>query len=648
LSVRSALKFARTLVLRVVVGFGLLALLAVCWLSLAAPFAEVRREAASVVLLLWAWLATGLVWLAFGQGRLAGVIQNQRDWFDPARPLQPGMQRVPLKPQHGDWVGMLLRMGGLLQVGQPGLVYWIKGTSMAGLFLLPWLALLLWLFEGFARILWRRVAEVLVLTEDRLIWHRGPCQIQIPYAQLEEVLRGFQLLTTTIPRRELVLVTRGMMTVVARPGWPLWLVYWLLPRRELVVQSGLAHESFRLRPENELLVLETLAERAPHLVARGTGLLAARSEKGLEPSPDGTARPPLHAVLARQSQRRVLLDGSPFRSVLLSVLIWLLLPIWLLIGLEEAWWVHQSRPYLMDWLDAGFITTFLVWFAFLGLLLWLRQRGLPQVPPSAWPRPSAGDPSFRLVPGRWAWLGYGGQVLRLVVLGMALLLVGRVRVVVDLPALAIFEGLVVGIGLTLATRLLRQIGVELFGGLWLLEDRVLCDRGWTQAAIAYEDLQEATLTAPLGAPGDAGELRLRSAALVQIPARRGWWSLPLVPPLGGRELPTYWQDRTWLVTLAEPARFLQELGPHVPQLVRIDTGWITPLPSTGAAGHTAGDRAADDLEAGDPAACDLAVGDLAVGDLAAVDLAGPKTDQPAGQPAEEPAAQSTTNSTSRQ
>jgi hypothetical protein len=292
----------------------------------------------------------------------------------------------------------------------------------------------------------------------------------------------------------------------------------------------------------------------------------------------------------------------------------LLLPIWLLIGLEEAWWVHQSRPYLMDWLDAGFITTFLAWFAFLGNWLWLRRRGLRQVPPNAWPKPTAQDRSFLLVPGRWAWLGYGGQFLRLVVLGLGLLLVGRVRVIGDLPDLALLEGLGVGLGLTLATSLLRQVWVALRGRLWLLQDRVLCDRGWTRAAIAYDDLQEATLTALPGAPGEAGELRLRSAAIIQIPARRRWWSLPRVPPLGGLELPTYWQNRVWLVTLAEPERFLEELGPHVPHLVRCDTGWITPLPSTEITARTIGELAGDRIR----------------------------------EPTAEPSAQSTTNSTARQ
>ena len=558
------------------------------------PFSpQTREDAHFLVYCGWAVLSTGLLWLRARQQRTVGVVHRKEDWFDVSQPLQPEMLRIPLKSRTSDWLGMLLRAGSLLPVVQIGLVALLSDAPGARIWLLPWLALVLWLAGGFARILWQRVSEMLVLTQERLIWHLGPCQVQIPYAQLEEVVRGLRVVTPGLPRCELVLVTRGMMTVVARPGFPpgllSWVLFWLLPRRELMDRSGPIRESFLLSPANELLVLEEIAERAPHLVAWGTGLLMGRPEGGPEASPDGMAHDPRQGVLATHSERRVLLDGSPFGRPIGNVFTGLLLAWLMRFALAHTGQGHQAPPVLRDWLNAWFIMAFMVWFAFLRLWRHLWQRGLQQCPLNDWPQPSAGDRSFRLVPSRSNWLGFGGQFLRLAVFGLSLLLVGRGAA--ERPDLSMFLGLGIGIGLTLVNSLLRQIWVALRGGLWLLEDRVLCDRGWTRAAMAYGNLQEVTWTSYSGAPEEGGELQLRSAAPVQIPALRGWWSVPWRPTRAGREIPTYWQDRVWLITLAEPERFLQEIGPHVPNLVRIKNGWIIPLPSTEITDRTAGKSA---------------------------------------------------------
>ena len=609
LSGRSGLQFARTLVLRVVVGFGLLAILTVCWLSVAAPFAEVRREAASVVMCLWGWLGTGLAWLAMAQGRLAGVIQDKRAWFDLSRPLEPGMERIFLLKPASDWAAILCTLVGLLLAGVWGIVLWLEQNN-AGVWFIAWLLVLLSLGVGFLSILWRRVTQMMVLTGDRIIWHLGPCQVQIPYAQLEEVLRGSRRVSFESDRREIVLVTRGMMTVVAHPRLPIWLLYWLLPRRELVVQSGLAHESFRFRPVHELLALEALAEHAPHLVARGPGLLVRRSDDRTAAPTGETARSELQQALADQADQRVNLVPNPFRSVLLNLFIWLAFPSLALILLDNAPSGFLEGIDLQGWLQVSFVAGLLGWFLTMGLWLLMSQLKLQRSKLCDLPGQLSRERSFRQAPGRWAWLGYLGQVIRLMVLGLGLLMVGPVRVATGWPYVGILEGLGAGLWLTLGVRLLRQAWIANRGTLSLLNDRVLCDRGWTRAAIVYQDLQEAMLTACPGGPEEPGELRLRSAVPVKFPARRSWWSIPRLPPVGGLEIPPYWQHRAWLVTLAEPERFLRELGPYVPHLVRCDTGWIIPLPSTEHPAVGAGEMAAE--------------------------------------PATDPAAQSTTNSTSRQ
>jgi hypothetical protein len=553
-----------------------------------------RRITEQVVFGFWLTLLTGLAWIACCQVRCSGVTRGDA-WFDLRRPLEPGMERIPLSAPHADWLWMLRQAAGLLLVGVGGLQLLLEvSVSDLVLLMIPWLATLLWLAEGFVRILWRRVAETLVLTADRLIWHLGPCQVQIPYARLEEVLRDSAWISLGPDRRELLLVARGQMTMVARPGLPLWLLFWLLPRRELVVQSGITHECFGLRPANELVTLEALARRAPHLVVRGTGLLASRPR---EMPGDATAehvRDQRHTALTQQAERRVLLIPQPLRSVLVNLCTWLLVPVLALSLLQELGRVSWQRSYLSDWRDASFILVFPAWFAFLGCLLWLRRKALPQCAWSDWPTQLSRNDSFRQTPGHWAWLNYGGQVWRLIVVGLALLMVGMLRTVLDLPELAMFEGLMAGLWLTFGIHLLRQIWVARRGALWLLPDRLLGDCGWTQVALMYNALQEATLTAPLSCQGDAGEVRLRGAVPFQIPARRNWWSLPGMPFLGSREIPTAWQDRTWLVTLTEPERFLRELGPYVSHLVRGTTGWITPLPSDGPAGLPAGESTTQD------------------------------------------------------
>jgi len=597
------------LTLRLVLGAGSLALLGICVLALVPtewwdpvdhfPNPRIEPElfgkrfsrlwlrwiTGQVVFGFWLALLTGLAWTAFSQARCSGVSRADA-WFDLRRPLEPGMERIPLSAPHADWLWMLRQAAGLLLVGMGGLLLLLEVRDLV-LLVIPWLAALLWLGEGFVRILWRRVAETLVLTEDRLIWHLGPCQVQIPYVRLEEVLRGRSWVSLGPDRRELLLVARGQMTVVARPGLPLWLLSWLLPRRELVVQSGLTHECFRLRPANELVTLEALAERAPHLAARGMGLLSTRPHEGRGDSTAELARNQQLLAIAQQSNRRVLLVPQPFRSLLVNLFAWLLVPFLALPLLQELEWIRWNRPYLSDWWGAYFLLALLAWFVFLACLSWLSRKGLPQCEPADWPTQLSRDDSFRRAPGRWAWLNYGGQVWRLVVVGLALLEVGMLRLVLDLAELAMFEGLIAGLWLTFGMHLLRQIWVARRGRLWLLPDRLLGDCGWTQVALMYDALQEATLTAPLGSPGDACELRLRAAVPFQIPASRTWWSLPWMPFLNNREFPAAWQDRVWLVTLADPERFLRELGPHVPHLVRGQTGWITPLPSTEPAGNTA-------------------------------------------------------------
>lgn len=606
---------AGALALRVLLGVGALLLLGTCavallptdWGNPSDRFADAGIEpeflgkrfswrwlrwiSGQVVLGCWSALATGLVWLAFGQGRLAGVTQDETQWLDLSRPCPPGWQRVPVKSRNSDWLGMLWRALGLLCAGPLGLLQWLEFSDFTGL-LLPWLAVMLWLLQDFARILWRRVTETPVLTSDRLVWHLGPCQVQIPFARLEEVLRCTSAISPEFDRLDLQLITRGRMTLVARPGLPLWLCYWLLPRRELVVQSGLTHECFRLRPANELVALEALAAHAPHLIARGTGLLAMRPREKPGAATEELARNPTHSALVQQSERRVLLLPQLHRSVLLNLVTWVLLPFLVILLQADLQSVYWSRSYLGDWCEAPFLTLFLVWFAFLRYWLGLSRKALPQCEWNAWPTSPSRTQGFRQAPGRWGWLEHGGHVWCLLVLGLLLVLVGKLRMALDLPELAMFEGLGVGLWLTLALRLLRRIWVSWRGMLWLLPDRFLGDCGWTQIALMYDAMQEATWTAPLGSATDAGQLRLRGAVPFQIPARRSWWNLPWMPFLNDREIPPAWRDRVWLVTLAEPERFLNELGPHVPHLTRCATGWITPLPAMGTTGLPAGEPSA--------------------------------------------------------
>ena len=601
---------ARELILRLLLGCGSLVLLGMCvvalvpteWWQPVDHFPNPRIEpelfgkrfsrlwlrwiTGQFVLGFWLAMLTGLAWITCCQVRCSGVTPAE-SWFDLRQPLRPGMQRIPLSAPHSDWVWMLRQAMGLLLVGLGGLLL-VEEVRELGLWLIPWLVILLWLGEGFVRILWRRVAETLVLTEDRLVWHLGPCQVQIPYLRLEEVLRGSAWISLGPERRELLLVTRGEITVVARPGLPVWLLFWLLPRRERVVQSGLTHECFRLRPANELVTLEAIAARAPHLAARGMGLLATRPQEERVDSTEELARNQRNLAIAQQSDRRVVLVPQPFRSVLVNLCVWLLFPLLTLELLQELKWIAWDRPYLSDWWGAYFILPLLAWFAFLGCLVWLWRKALPQCPGDDWPTQPAEGNVFRQSPGRWGWLVECGQLWRLVVLSLGLLVVGMLRMGLDLPELAMFEGLGWGLWLTFALHLLRQIWVARRGALWLFPDRLLGDCGWTQVALRYNALQEATLTAPLGSPGDAGELRLRGAVPFQIPARRTWWSLPRMPFLRNREIPAAWQDRAWLVTLAEPERFLRDLGPHVPHLIRGPTGWITPLPCTETTSPEAG------------------------------------------------------------
>ena len=65
-------------------------------------------------------LLTGLAWIACCQVRCSGVTRGDA-WFDLRRPLEPGMERIPLSAPHADWLWMLRQAAGLLLVGVGGL-----------------------------------------------------------------------------------------------------------------------------------------------------------------------------------------------------------------------------------------------------------------------------------------------------------------------------------------------------------------------------------------------------------------------------------------------------------------------------------------------------------------------------------------------